>query len=77
MFSATLHSPEVKRLAAAICQQPLLVDLKGKDAVPDTVDHVVMKVDPEADGSWLQSVPKVCKAMGRTRVWQHCLLLCE
>jgi superfamily II DNA/RNA helicase len=28
MFSATLHSPEVKRLAAAICQQPMLVDLK-------------------------------------------------
>lgn len=59
MFSATLHSPEVKRLAAAICQQPLLVDLKGKDAVPDTVDHVLVRVDPAADVSWLQSTPKV------------------
>ena len=59
MFSATLHSPEVKRLAAAICQQPLLVDLKGKDAVPDTVDHVLVRVDPTADATWLQSTPKV------------------
>lgn len=59
MFSATLHSPEVKRLAAAICQQPLLVDLKGKDAVPEAVDHVLVRVDPAADGSWLQSTPKV------------------
>eukprot|EP00879_Flechtneria_rotunda_P016993 GHRR01017789.1.p1 GENE.GHRR01017789.1~~GHRR01017789.1.p1 ORF type:complete len:516 (+),score=173.42 GHRR01017789.1:811-2358(+) len=59
MFSATLHSPEVKRLAAAICQQPMLVDLKGREAVPDTVDHVMVAVDPAADGSWLQSTPKV------------------
>ncbi|KAF8064578.1 DDX1 [Scenedesmus sp. PABB004] len=59
MFSATLHSPEVKRLAATVCQQPLLVDLKGKDAVPETVDHVLVRVDPAADGSWLQTTPKV------------------
>lgn len=59
MFSATLHSPEVKRLAAAICQQPMLVDLKGRDAVPDTVDHVLLRVDPTADATWLQSTPKV------------------
>lgn len=59
MFSATLHSAEVKQLAASICQQPMLVDLKGKDAVPDTVDHVLVKVDPEADASWLQRSPQV------------------
>lgn len=59
MFSATLHSAEVKRLAAALCHQPLLVDLKGKDAVPDTVDHVLVRVDPTADATWLQSTPKV------------------
>jgi ATP-dependent RNA helicase DDX1 len=59
MFSATLHSAEVKRLAAAICQQPMLVDLKGKDAVPDTVDHVLLRVDPTGDATWLQSTPKV------------------
>jgi hypothetical protein len=59
MFSATLHSPEVKRLAAAICQDPLLVDLKGKDAVPECVDHVLLRLDPAADATWLQSTPKV------------------
>eukprot|EP00878_Enallax_costatus_P008760 GHUV01009156.1.p1 GENE.GHUV01009156.1~~GHUV01009156.1.p1 ORF type:complete len:518 (+),score=137.30 GHUV01009156.1:119-1672(+) len=59
MFSATLHSAEVKQLAASICQQPMLVDLKGKDAVPDTVDHVLVKVDPEGDASWLQTTPQV------------------
>lgn len=64
MFSATLHSPEVKRLAATICQQPMLVDLKGKDAVPDSVDHVLVRVDPEADASWLQITPKVGCTVG-------------
>lgn len=28
MFSATLHSQEVKDVAAKICQQPIVVDLK-------------------------------------------------
>ena len=36
LFSATLHSPEVRALAARICQNPILVDLKGKGAVPET-----------------------------------------
>jgi superfamily II DNA/RNA helicase len=36
LFSATLHSPEVRALAAAICQNPIFVDLKGKNAVPET-----------------------------------------
>ncbi len=29
LFSATLHSPEVKELAGQICVTPTLVDLKG------------------------------------------------
>jgi ATP-dependent RNA helicase DDX1 len=37
----------------------MLVDLKGKDAVPDTVDHVLLRVDPTADATWLQSKPQV------------------
>ena len=41
MFSATLHDDEVKRLAGQLCTQPTWVDLKGKDAVPETVDHMV------------------------------------
>jgi ATP-dependent RNA helicase DDX1 len=28
LFSATLHSPEVKSLSQTICQNPILVDLK-------------------------------------------------
>jgi superfamily II DNA/RNA helicase len=68
MFSATLHSLEVKRLAAAICHQPMLVDLKGKDAVPDTVDHVLLRLDPAADATWLQSTPKVWVMTGRESI---------
>jgi len=59
LFSATLHSPEVRELAKTICQNPILVDLKGKDHVPETVDHVVVMVDPKEDRSWLQSNPSV------------------
>lgn len=59
LFSATLHSEEVKRLAREICQQPVLVDLKGREAVPETVDHLVLEVDPQEDRSWLQSVSGV------------------
>lgn len=59
MFSATLHSPEVASLAKEICQNPILVDLKGKDAVPETVDHVLVHVDPKEDRSWLQTEPHV------------------
>lgn len=36
LFSATLHSPEVRALAGRICQNPIVIDLKGKDAVPET-----------------------------------------
>ncbi|EFJ48542.1 hypothetical protein VOLCADRAFT_90875 [Volvox carteri f. nagariensis] len=59
LFSATLHSTEVKDMAAKICVNPILVDLKGKDAVPETVDHVLVRVNPAEDRSWLQSKPEV------------------
>ncbi len=52
MFSATLHSPEIRSLAEKICQFPTWVDLKGKDSVPDTVYHLVVEVDPVKDSSW-------------------------
>lgn len=51
-FSATLHSPEIAQLSALLCTHPTWVDLKGKDTVPDTVHHVIVKVDPAADPSW-------------------------
>lgn len=31
---------------------PTWVDLKGEDAVPETVHHVVLNVDPQKDRSW-------------------------
>ncbi|PNW85486.1 hypothetical protein CHLRE_03g188750v5 [Chlamydomonas reinhardtii] len=69
LFSATLHSPEVKDMAGRICINPILVDLKGRDAVPETVDHVLVRVDPREDRSWLQSNPEVftdsCHALDR------------
>lgn len=58
MFSATLHSPAVKALASQICHNPILVDLKGREYVPDTVDHVMVTVDPREDRSWLQTEPQ-------------------
>eukprot|EP00128_Syssomonas_multiformis_P017191 Colp12_sorted_trinity150504_noHs@1768 len=38
--SATLHSPDVKRLAERVMHFPTWVDLKGIDSVPETVHHV-------------------------------------
>merc|ERR1719171_738093 len=48
-FSATLHTPEVQSMIAEITTRPIWVDLKGKDAVPDTVHHVAYYVDPMVD----------------------------
>merc|ERR1719391_496013 len=50
--SATLHSFEVKRMAERIMHFPTWVDLKGQDAVPETVHHVIVAVDPRTDTSW-------------------------
>uniref|UniRef100_H2YIC2 ATP-dependent RNA helicase n=1 Tax=Ciona savignyi TaxID=51511 RepID=H2YIC2_CIOSA len=51
--SATLHIYEVKKLANEIMNFPIWVDLKGEDAVPETVHHVVVPVDPIKDPSWM------------------------
>lgn len=32
---------------------PTWVDLKGEDAVPDTVHHVVALVNPKSDKRWI------------------------
>ncbi|XP_065201500.1 ATP-dependent RNA helicase Ddx1 [Planococcus citri] len=50
--SATLHAFEVKKMADRLMHFPTWVDLKGEDAVPETVHHVVVKVDPQNDKSW-------------------------
>ena len=59
LFSATLHSPSVTRLAKDLCQNPILIDLKGMNALPDAVDHALVMADPQEDRTWLQSAPKV------------------
>lgn len=56
-FSATLHSKEIKEMSTQLCHHPVWVDLKGKDSVPDTVHHVVIRVDATADRSWLGRTP--------------------
>jgi ATP-dependent RNA helicase DDX1 len=52
MFSATLHDPLIKDMADIICKFPQWVDLKGKDTVPETVDHAVVIADPVSDKLW-------------------------
>lgn len=51
--SATLHNFDVKKLADQIMHFPQWVDLKGQDAVPETVHHVVCMVDPKTDRRWI------------------------
>ena len=43
---------------------PTWVDLKGQDAVPETVHHVVCYVDPNGDTSW-HSLPRKVKVRER------------
>ena len=50
--SATLHDFEVKKMANRLMHFPTWVDLKGEDAVPDTVHHCVVMVDPQRDVCW-------------------------
>lgn len=50
--SATLHDFEVKKMAEKLMHFPTWIDLKGEDAVPETVHHVVCVVDPQKDARW-------------------------
>ncbi|XP_043242486.1 ATP-dependent RNA helicase Ddx1-like isoform X1 [Amphibalanus amphitrite] len=50
--SATLHSFEVKKMAGRLMHFPTWVDLKGEDAVPETVHHVLTMIDPRTNASW-------------------------
>ena len=52
--SATLHAMEVRKLADRLMYFPTWVDLKGQDAVPETVHHVVVKINPGRDQGWRQ-----------------------
>lgn len=48
-FSATLHSIDILNVSNQLCHEPTWVDLKGKDSVPETVHHVIYRVDPIRD----------------------------
>lgn len=50
--SATLHSFDVTKMAERLMYFPTWIDLKGQDAVPETVHHVVCHVDPTTDTRW-------------------------
>jgi len=50
LFSATLHDPSVKKLAAMICYNPLLVDLVGDTrSVPETIVHCLVRAQVTGD----------------------------
>eukprot|EP01119_Soliformovum_irregulare_P021493 TRINITY_DN7167_c0_g1_i1.p1 TRINITY_DN7167_c0_g1~~TRINITY_DN7167_c0_g1_i1.p1 ORF type:complete len:648 (-),score=201.49 TRINITY_DN7167_c0_g1_i1:46-1989(-) len=53
MFSATLHSEKVAKMGQDICVFPTWVDLKGKDAIPDTVDYGFVWADPQKIKDWV------------------------
>lgn len=57
LFSATLHSPEIKALSTKIQSFPTWVDLKGKDAVPETLHHTMVMLDANTDLALLDTVP--------------------
>ncbi|ESO95555.1 hypothetical protein LOTGIDRAFT_227238 [Lottia gigantea] len=50
--SATLHSFDVKKMAEKLMYFPTWIDLKGADAVPETVHHAICMVDPREDRQW-------------------------
>lgn len=52
--SATLHNFDVKKMAQQLMYFPIWIDLKGEDSVPDTVHHVVLRIDPNRDESYRQ-----------------------
>lgn len=52
--SATLHNFQVKKLANDLMYFPTWIDLKGEDSVPDTVHHVVLRINPRQDKIYSQ-----------------------
>jgi ATP-dependent RNA helicase DDX1 len=59
MFSATLHTDKIKELASKLCRFPTWVDLKGKDATPETVDHAYISVDPNAQQKLMEGATRI------------------
>lgn len=57
--SATLHNFEVKKFAEKLMYFPSWVDLKGEDSVPDSVHHVVLRVDPRKMTQWKNAQTRI------------------
>lgn len=72
MFSATLHSQEVKDAAAKICQQPIVVDLKVRGVVKSTLrdlrDYTCPCVHSEKNH---MSVPVSCWADRKQQAYEY------
>jgi ATP-dependent RNA helicase DDX1 len=62
LFSATLHSPEIKNLSEKIQMFPTWIDLRGKEAIPDTVHHTLVRLDADADHGLIQDLQNELKA---------------
>ncbi|KAK9791611.1 hypothetical protein WJX73_009998 [Symbiochloris irregularis] len=75
LFSATLHSVEVTHCAERLCQNPVLIDLKGKDAVPEAVDHV------DTPDNWSEAVkrlkPRLLQRLIDYFRMEQCMIFCR
>jgi ATP-dependent RNA helicase DDX1 len=70
LFSATLHSPEIRNLSEKIQKFPTWIDLKGKEAIPDTVHHTLVRLDADADQGLTEEVEQELKSKsGRSVNW--------
>lgn len=53
LFSATLHSIEIRSLSDKIQSFPTWVDLKGKESVPESLHHTMIHIDANVDHNLL------------------------
>jgi len=69
--SATLRSSEISQLSNQITHHAQWVDLKGKDAVPSTVDHAYVLVDPTQEYGPEDSAAYTDRVHVRDRTGSH------
>jgi ATP-dependent RNA helicase DDX1 len=68
LFSATLHSLEIRNLSETIQRFPTWIDLKGKEAIPDTVHHTLVRLDVDADIGLVETLEDEMKQAGHLPV---------
>ena len=59
MISSTVGCDTVLLRDMTHLKAEFLLRVQGKEAVPESVDHVIVSLDPREDRSWLQSNPTV------------------